>query len=106
MNLVNHLKLREEVLERMNKLDFTASFLCTDAAERGMVIKPDRFSKYVKGKKGGLTDEQLLWVATRLGIYVNIHLGKPKIVKDKIEWIISPYQEQECLNRLKIIFGK
>lgn len=106
MNLVNNERLREEVLTRMEKLDFTAAFLCADAAERGMVIKPDRFSKYVKGKKGGLTDEQLLWVATRLGIYINIHFGKPIMREGKLEWVISPYQEQECLNRLKIIFGK
>ena len=106
MNLVNNERLREEVLTRMEKLDFTAAFLCADAAERGMVIKADRFSKYVKGKKGGLTDEQLLWVATRLGIYININIGKPVLSEGKLKWVISPYQEQECLNRLKLIFGK
>ena len=106
MNLVNNERLREEVLGRMEKLDFTASFLCADAAERGMVIKPDRFSKYVKGKKGGLTGEQLLWVSTRLGIYININLGKPVVSEGKLKWVISSYQEQECLNRLKLIFGK
>ncbi len=106
MNLVNNERLREEVMVRMEKLGFTASFLCADAAERGMAITRDRFSKYVKGKKGGLTDEQLLWVATRLGIYININLGKPVISEGKLKWVISPYQEQECLNRLKLIFGK
>ena len=106
MNLVNNDKLRIEVVTRMENLAFTAAFLCADAAERGMAIKPDRFSKYVKGKKGGLTDEQLLWVATRLGIYININLGKPVLSDGRLKWNITPYQEQECLNRLKLIFGK
>jgi hypothetical protein len=105
MNLVNNKSLRTEILKRIKELEYSYSFLINDAAERKMTIKPERLSKWVNGKSGGITEEQLLWLATRVGIYINLNFGK--LVQDKegkFTYKITPYNELEALTALNRIF--
>ena len=104
MNLTKNNSLRTEILKRIEELDYKYSFLVEDASERNMTIKPERISKYIKGKSGGITEEQLIWLATRLGIYINLNFGKPVFDKGKITYQITPYNEAEALTKLNQLF--
>jgi hypothetical protein len=104
MNLTKNNTLRTEILNRIKELDYTYSYLINDASERGMVIKPERLSKYVKGKSGGITEEQLLWLATRLGIYINLNFGRLINDNGKLTYKIPPYDELEALLTLSKVF--
>ena len=90
MNLTKNTILREAIIGRLKELGMSYSELLKDAAERGMKIAPARMSKYVKNKYGGMTEEQLLWVATRLGIYINLNLGKITMEGGKPTFKITP----------------
>lgn len=106
MNLTKNHSLRTEILKRIKELDYSYSEIIIDANERGMPIKSERLSKYIKGKSGGLTEDQLLWLATRLGIYININFGKPVIKDKKIVYEISKFNEYESLKMIDKIFTK
>lgn len=106
MNLVKNTFLRTEILKRFEELDYTQRFIINDASERGMDIKPERLSKYLKGKPGGITEEQLVWLSTRLGIYVNINFGKAVFENGKLMYKVSRYDEAETLKMLNRIFPK
>lgn len=102
MNLVKHPLLREKILERLRELEFSQSFIVNDASERGMKIASDRLSRYLNNKEGGMiTEDQLIWLATRLGIDVSVNLGKLVVDGDSANFIIPPYNELSVLNMLK-----
>ena len=114
MNLTHDDRLRELISQRMgevfgdnkrnNPTNGKQKHLIKDAAERGMVLATPRLSKYLKGELGGITEDQLLWIATRLGIFINVGYGKPVLNEGRLSYEVTPYSEIECLNRLKIIF--
>ena len=107
MNLSQNKVLKDKIKERVEEIFDKNSALILDAEERGVKIDPTRLSKYFKGKSGGLTDDQILWVATRVGIQIHLNLGTPIISKDyKLKYEILPYNELESLRRIKKIFGK
>ena len=106
MNLTLDNEIRAHIKQRMKDLNFTQAFICEDAKERGEIIDKHRLSKYLSGKKGGISDRHLLWIATRLGVYINIKIGKQhRMPNGDIEWKLSPYNEIECLTRINILFG-
>lgn len=106
MNLSQNERLRDKIKERVDQIFTKQSKLIEDASERGMTIDATRLSKYFKGKSGGLTDDQVLWVATRVGIQIHINFGTPIISGDKLRYEIEKYDELKALNRLKKIFGR
>lgn len=107
MNLSQDKTLRDKIQKRVDEIFSKNSALIADAEERGVRIDPTRLSKYFKGKSGGLTDDQVLWVATRVGIQIHINFGTPIITRDyKLKYEIEKYDELKCLQRLKKIFGK
>lgn len=106
MKLVENNKLKEIILERLEKLDMKPAELIKDANERGQNITPSAFSKYKQGKKGGITDDQALWISTRLNIPIKLVIGEQKIVGGKIINVLPPFNELEALKRLSKIFGK
>jgi hypothetical protein len=106
MNLTKNNTLREEILKRIKELDCSYAFIINDAKERGMDIAPERLSKYIKSKSGGITEDQLVWVATRLGIFINLNFGKLVFDEGKALFKITPYSELECLQRLNKIFPR
>jgi hypothetical protein len=104
VNLTKNKKLREKILERIKELDYSQSFIIKDAEERNMVIKPERLSRYLNNKNGGLTEDQLLWVSTRLGIFININFGNLIVDEGKAMFVIPKYNEIEILKRIRLIF--
>ena len=104
MNLAKNDFLREWIVNRIKEVFVYNNHLISDANERGMKISKSRLSKYLHGHIGGITEDQILWVATRLGIFVNIDFGKPILKGGKLSYKITKYDEAECLVRLKKIF--
>lgn len=116
MNLAHDNELREMLIKRMGEIfdspNRTANLkysgkqgaLIKDAASRGIVISNSRLSKYLKGAKGGITEEQILWIATRLGIFINVGYGKPVLKDGRLSYEVGAYNESECLLRLSRIF--
>lgn len=104
MKLTDHEILRSHILKRIEELGWRDSDLLRDADERGMKIDPSRWSKYRKNQSGQITDETLFWIATRLGIDINIRIGKPVVKEGQIDWVVAPYDELQILKRLKQLY--
>lgn len=104
MKLVDNEFLRSQILKRLEELDWTDAELLKDIEERGYPIAQSRWSKYKSNSKGQITDDQLLFIATRLGIYVHINFGTPVLEEGKIKFEIKRFNEIEALLRLKKIF--
>lgn len=115
MNLTNDNELREMITARMaevfnspNRANSNYSgkqkAFIKDAESRGVIISNSRLSKYLSGVKGGLTEDQILWTATRLGIFINIGYGKPVLKEGRLVYEVGAYNEAECLSRLNKIF--
>lgn len=107
MNLTDRDDLRAIILERLKKdLKWKASDLRKDAEERGMHIDASRWTKYTKGKPGGLTSDQILWVCCRLNIPVKVNFGIPVLEGNQLKYEVPAYKEIEALKLLKSVFGK
>lgn len=109
MNIANNEIIKKELIGRWDKLGLKHSDVIRDAQERSPEMKIDasRFSRWTKGAKLGLSETQVLWLATRWGIIISIDIGEPVLTPDnRIKWIISDYNEAECLRRIKQIFKK
>lgn len=113
MNLANHEPLRELINARMEEVFGSVGkeygkqkAFINDAAERGMKISTSRLSKYLKGNEGGITEDQIVWSATRLGIFINLNLGEPALKEGKLIYEVKKYDELKCLTRLRKIFHK
>lgn len=104
MKLVEDDYIREQILKRLHDLEMSDADLLRDVEERGMPINQSRWSKYKTNKKGQITDEQLLFIATRLGIYISVCVGKPQIENGKIKFTVTPFNELEALTLLKKVF--
>lgn len=120
MNIVQHPKIHEELIKRWDKLGLTGAAIARDAQERGMDINDSRISSYrnvfkvqkvkkgskkpIKPKRTTLTSTQLLWLSVRYGIYININIGEPSIVGDKIVYKVMPYDELKALKLLQKVF--
>jgi hypothetical protein len=106
MNLVNDEQLRGEIVGRMNQLGYKQSFIIKDAEERKFKIDASRLSKYLKGKKSGMTEEQVLWLATRLNIDIVMGIGIPTIKDGKITLQIAKYNEIDAIRKINNMFGR
>ena len=105
MKLTENELLKGFIFDRLQKLDMKPAALIKDAEERGMKITASSFSKYKKGVKNGLTEEQLLFICARLYIPITISVGKPLLKKDgKLVWNIPPYDHTEMLKLLTKMF--
>lgn len=103
MKLVSDEYLRSLIFNRLKELEWKDGDLFRDAEQRGMTIDPARWSKYKKNKSGQITDEVLIWIATRLGIDISLRYGKPVVKDNKIVWEVQKYDENECLKKLELI---
>jgi len=111
MNIVQHPQIHAELTKRWKQLGLKGSDIHRDAQERGMDIDEARISNYKniftkknKGKKTSLTATQLLWLATRYGVFINIAIGEPVVKEGKVEFKVPPFDELACLRKLKRIF--
>lgn len=106
MNIVTNPKIKKALFDRWEHLGLRVSHVIQDANERGMKITAGRMSRYKTGSsKEMISATQLLWLCTRYGIFININIGKPKVINGKLEYVIPPYNELECLDKLKKVFG-
>jgi hypothetical protein len=106
MKLNENKLLKEYIFKRLEEVSWSPSDLIKDAEERGFTITSSSFSNYKKGKKGGLTADQVAYIASRLDIPFGFHIGTPTLVGDKLKYELEKYDELRALGRLKEIFGK
>lgn len=90
-----------------HKNGFKAESVIKDAGERGFKITASSLSRYVNGdvNKNSLSENQIIWLAYRYGIPVQLAIGKPVVKDDKVLFEIGPFNETEALKILKLIFG-
>ncbi len=95
------------LLVRMEQLKLRPTDVIKDADKLGMKIESASLSKYLKhgNIKGALSEELIVWLATRWGIDVAMMVGTPKIVEGKLKIELPEYDEVRSLGRLKAIFG-
>lgn len=106
MNLVDDEELRAHIIGRITSLGYKQSFIINDAEERKFKIDASRLSKYLKGKKSGMTNEQVFWLACRLNIDIVVGIGRPVIKDGKLTFIVAPYNEIEAIKKVNKCFGK
>ena len=107
-------RLKEELLKRLKELyptnvgyGFKNSAVVKDASERGVKIEAGQLSRYFgKGKKNILSEEQLLWLSYRYGIFIQLSIGTPIIRDNKIYFEVEKFNEAKSLQILKLIYGK
>lgn len=107
-------RLKEELLKRLRELyptnvgyGFKNSAVVKDASERGVKIEAGQLSRYFgKGKKNVLSEEQLLWLSYRYGIFIQLSIGTPTIRDNKIYFEVEKFNEAKSLQILKLIYGK
>lgn len=106
MKLVENEFLREQILKRLSEIGWKDSDLIKDADERGQKIEASRWTKYKKNKNGQITDDTLVWIAVRLGIDIAIRFGKPVFDGNKIDWVISKYDELAAIIKIQQLYPK
>lgn len=106
MKLTDNEFLRNAILDRLAEIGWRDSDLIKDAEERGRKIEPSSWTKYKKNKAGQIKDDTLVWVATRLGIDINLRFGKPVFDGKSINWKISPFDELKALQKLNEMYPK
>jgi len=105
MKLAESSKLKKIIFDRLDEAQMRPTDLIKDAEERGMKINASSFSKYKKGEKGGLTDEQILWICCRLDITINLNFGNATIDNNQIKWVIPKFDELKAIKNINKIFG-
>lgn len=103
MSLVKDSKvLKKHLHERLKELypsnvgfGFKNSAVVLDATERKFKIAPEQLSRYFSDKpqKNTLSENQVIWLAIRYGISIDLRIISPK------------FEEAEALKKLKLIFG-
>ncbi len=99
-------ELRKAIKDRFNEQKLTLQAISDDAALYGVNINIYSLSKYLNNSKiANLTEEVVIWIAFRWGIYVNVLIGNPQIKNDRLSSVILPYDEERCLRFLKHKYG-
>lgn len=99
--------LRLGLKNRFVKLELTLKKVANDASSYGININIHSLSKYLtKSKKTNLTEDTIIWLSFRYGVYVNLIVGTPKIEDNKLKSSITDYDEKRCLKFLQIKYPK
>jgi len=107
MNIVKNPKIRELLYSRWKDLGMKVSDVIKDANERGIKVNAARMSRYKNANhKECISPEQLLWLCTRWGIFINLNIGEPVLEKGKLSYKVLPYNEEKCLKKLELLYGK
>lgn len=98
--------IREFIKQRIKELDLKPAGIIKDAGERNMKIESAALSRYLKNGncKGSLSEENIVWLCLRYGIDVMLIAGTPKIKDNKLKIELPPYNEEQALAKLKLIF--
>lgn len=97
--------IRESLHARIKELDLTLTDVCKDSVKRGMNISVASLSKYFKeSDRNNLTEENIIWLCYRYGIFVLLTVGAPIITSGKLTFKVPPYNEDKCLALIKKLF--
>ncbi len=102
-------KLRKAIIDRIESLGLNQRDVMRDAAEKGYKLPIDMLNRYLtKGDtRGTLREEQIVWLATRYGVYLQLKIGKPVITPpNKLSYEVGEYNEEEALRILNQLFPK
>lgn len=100
-------KLREAIVNRIEELGLSQQKIIADAAERGYKLPVDMLSRYLHSGdvRGSLREDQIVWLATRYGVYIQLKIGKPVVQESgKVNYEVSKYNEEEALRILNQLF--
>lgn len=99
--------LKRQLLKRIGELNLTWTDIAVDANNRGMKISISTLSKYFGNSiSTNLSDDGIVWLATRYGISISLSIGIPTVIDNAISFEVMPYDEKECLKALKKVFPK
>lgn len=98
--------LREELKKRTREeLKLTLKMICDDATSRGQNISIHSLSKYFSNSDvNNLSQEAIVWLSYRYGIYITLGVGVPKIKDNKVKFEVLPYNEATALKMLDKVF--
>ena len=97
--------VREKLQARIKELNLSLTDVCKDAVSRGMNISVASLSKYFKqSDRNNLTEENIIWLCYRYGIFVLLTVGSPKVSDGKLTFSVDPYNEEKCLMLLNRLF--
>ena len=98
-------EIREQLKKRIDELGLTLTAVCEDSAKRGMLINIGSLSKYLGlSKLNNLSDDHILWLCYRYGIFVTLQVGSIVIEAGKPHFKVPEYNETTCLTLLKALF--
>ena len=87
-------KIRVLLRKKFNNLNLSYNVVCETAKENGQYVSPDKLSKYFnKDERGGLTEENIIWLCYRYGIMVFVEVKE-----------MNPFDENKCLEIVKKLF--
>lgn len=99
-------RIRAQLIKRWDELKLTRNNVHLDATLKGATFTMASLSKYVNhgNIKNSLSEEAIIWLCTRYGISIKLLVGKPTLNGTKLTMVEEPYNEQKCLENLKLIF--
>lgn len=98
--------LRESIKKRLDEIGLTLSEIRADADSHGVKMSLPSISRYLNNSdKITLSEQQIIWLGYRYGIFTTLHIGVAKVSENKkISFNVPPYNEAMCLKILKKIF--
>lgn len=100
--------LKQAIIARIEELGLTGGQIEEDSIKRGVKGITERALSVWRNhsySKGALNQYQIIWLAYRLGIRVELKIGEPVMDGKKLKYIIpQPYNEELALKRLMDIF--
>lgn len=102
--------VRETLLKRWEEMKLNPGQILLDARLKGMKFNFAQLSRYMHhgNVQNSLTEESIIWLCVRYGINLKLLVGKFTVdLQDKkVKMVIEPYNEEQCLKNLKLIFNK
>ena len=90
--------IRTKLQERIKLLDLSLTEVSEDANKRGMKISISSLSRYFSNSKtNNLSEENIIFLSYRYGIFVTLHIGTLAINHGKASFHIPDYNEERCL---------
>ncbi|MCC7514515.1 MAG: hypothetical protein IT212_07465 [Bacteroidia bacterium] len=99
--------IKKLLKERFEKLELSYTKVAAEAKRFGQSnVKVETLSRYFNDVSiNSLTEESIIFLCYRYGIQIALMVGKPKVVGGKIKLEIPDYDEKDCLEKTKKIFG-
>ena len=97
--------IRIQLQKRIEEQNLSLTKVSADAEERGRKISISSLSRYFKNSKvNNLSEESIIWLSYRYGIFVTLHIGTLVMSNGKASFHVPEYNEERCLIILKKVF--